>query len=182
MNIPGRVLLDTNVLNFTLDWGEAIFEGGDIPGYAYDRDAADILALEGIFMTGRRAAWQLAISPSTYYEISATSDPARRAALERWFGELWYYWREIFEQEGLSDAKADSLARRMEPYDFLACFPQRSDRELISHAIAYNCDGFCTRDWRTILNHRHKVRCLNLHFLSPAEWWEFIRPYAPLWV
>jgi hypothetical protein len=182
MDIPGRVFLDTNVVNFTLDWGEAIFDGGEIPDYLPAQVGADILALRDIFLTGQRASWQLAISPQTYNEIQATSDPERRAALERWFGELWFYWRKFFEQDDLSDLDAESLAKRLVPAQFLAAFPQSSDRELIAYAVAYGCDAFCTRDRKTILRHRHELNGLPLRIFTPAEWWAAIAPYAGLWV
>ena len=52
MDIPGRVLLDTNIVNFILDWGEAIHDGGEIPAHVSDRDAEDIVALRDIWLTG----------------------------------------------------------------------------------------------------------------------------------
>lgn len=182
MDIPGRVLLDTNIVNFILDWGEAIHDGGEIPAHASDTDAEDILALRDIWLTGQRASWQLAISPRTYYEIAATTDPIRRAALEGWFGELWLYWREFFDQYQLSDSDADSLARRLVPSDILSALPDNSDRELLAHAIAYDCDAMCTRDRKTILRHRDKLTRVRVRILTPTEWWAAISDYAGLWV
>ncbi len=182
MDIPGRVLLDTNIVNFILDWGEAIHDGGEIPAQVSDRDAEDILALRDIWLTGQRASWQFAVSPRTYHEIAATTDPARRAALEGWFGELWLYWREFFEQYQLSDFDADSLARRLVPSEILAVLPDRSDRELLAHAIAYECDAMCTRDRKTILRHRDKLKLVPVRVFTPTEWWAAISKYAGLWV
>ena len=182
MNLPRRVFLDTNVVNFTLDWGEMIFDGKEIASHVHHRDNCDVRALRSIFMARQRASWQLTISPKTYQEIMATPNANRRASLERWFGELWQYWREFFEQEALSDEQADSLARNLKTSEFLRAIPQISDRELIAHAIAYGCDAFCTRDRRTILKHRDKLRGIPLRFISPAEWWTMLRHYAALWV
>ena len=181
MNFPGRILFDTNVVNFTLDWAEVIFDEGDLPSHIHHRDKSDVLALRSIFMTGQRASWQLAISPLTYREIMATPNPDRRASLEKWFGELWQYWREFFEQENLSDECADSLARNLEPSKFLLAIPQISDKKLIAHAISYGCDGFCTRDRKTILRHREKLRGVPLCFISPAEWRNLVRRYEAIW-
>lgn len=180
IDIPGRVLLDTNVVNFILDWGEAIHDGGEIPAYVSDRDAEDILALRDIWLTGQRASWQLAISPRTYFEIDATTDPARRAALASWFGELWLYWRKCFDEYELSDHDADSLARRLVPSEILAVLPDASDRELLAHAVAYECDAMCTRDRRTILRHRDKLTRVSIRIFTPTEWWVAISPYAGL--
>ncbi len=182
MNIAGRILFDTNLVNLTLDCGEFIFDGGEIPSNIPEKAMDDVIALRAMFLTGGRASWQLAISPLTYQEIDGTPDGARRANLMRWFGELWLYWREFFEAEGLSDEHADSLARRLVDSDFLAPIPQLSDRVLVAHAIAYGCDRFCTRDRRTILRHREKIRGVPLRLLSPTEWWQEVAPYAGLWV
>lgn len=79
VNIPGR-LVDTNVV--ILDHAEALFDGGciatDQPRNAHE----DVDALRNIFWTGRRAHWQVAVSPITYNEIMATSQADRRAALD----------------------------------------------------------------------------------------------------
>ena len=181
MDIPGRVLLDTNVVNFILDWGEVIHDGGEIPAHVSDRDAEDILALRDFWLTGQRASWQLAISPRTYDEIAATSNLARRAALERWFGELWLYWREFFDSSQLSDSDAESLARRLVPSEILAVLPDPPDRELLAHAIAYQCDAMCTRDRKTILRHRDKLKIVPVRILTPTEWWRLVSAHAGLW-
>ena len=39
MDIPSCVLLDTNIVNFVLDWGEVIHDGGEVPAHVSDRDA-----------------------------------------------------------------------------------------------------------------------------------------------
>lgn len=180
---PTRILLDTNVVNFTMDWGEVIFDGGEIPNTLSNRDLRDIVALQGIFATGQRAAWQLAVSPRTFEEIGRTADSGRRASLSGWFNEIWLYWREVFRQENLSDFDAASLARRLSSSKCLAAFPDEPDRELIAHAIAYGCNTFCTRDYRSILRHRNKAGSdLSLQFITPAEWWSELAPYCARWI
>jgi hypothetical protein len=100
--------------------------------------------------------------------------------LESWFQELWLYWREFFEQHELSDIDADSLARRLIPSELLAALPDLSDRELLAHAIAYECDAMCTRDRRTILRHRDKLRPIPVRILTPTEWSAAISRYVAL--
>jgi len=94
-DIPGRIFLDTCTLNFVLDNGEAIFDGGVPLPTAPPRVRADIEALRCLFLTGQRASWQLAISPLSCAEVIATRDPERRKTLEGWFFEVWHYWRGI---------------------------------------------------------------------------------------
>lgn len=181
MNIPGRVLFDTNLVNLSLDFGKLIFDGGELPEDLPSALDDDLTAMEGIFFAGKRAGWQLAISPITYREITNTRNDLRRADLLRWFNELWLYWREVFGQEGLSDDYADSLVEPFIKSISLAALPDTADRALIAHAVAYKCDAFCTRDQRTILQHRDKLGELPLRFFSPVEWWQEIEPYAALW-
>ena len=70
--IPGRVFLDTNVVNFILDYGEQIHDGVPLPRHLSDNASKDVLGLYNLFLTGQRASWQLAISARTYEEISHT--------------------------------------------------------------------------------------------------------------
>ena len=175
MHLPRRVFLDTNVVNFVLDHGASIFDG-EVPqeGLSH-RDLEDVDALHLIFRTGERAHWELAISPLTYAEISQTRDPARRASLERWFAEVWTYWRECFAEDGtLSDEYAEELAMTMAQSEQLKAFPDETDRRLICHAIAYECDAFCTRDHKTILRRTKLAPALPLAIFSPKEWGEHI--------
>lgn len=60
--------------------------------------------------------------------------------------------------------------------------PDLEDRLLICDAVVHRCDCFCTRDWGTILKHRHALRELPIQIITPTEWWALIEPYAPLWV
>ena len=181
MDIPSRILLDTNIVNFMLDWGDAIHDGFEIPSSILYQDATDILALRHLWLTAQRASWQIALSPRTYSEISATTDPIRRAGLENWFGELWLHWREQFTLAELSDGDAESFALRLVPSEVLAALPDTADRELVAHAIAYGCDAMCTRDRKTILRHREKLKIVHIRILTPSEWWGSVSKYASLW-
>ena len=175
-------MFDTNLVNLTLDCGEFIFDGGKIPEKLPEKAMPDVEALKGMFVTGRRASWQLAISPVTYDEVVATADPKRRKQLLDWFNKLWLYWRNFFdEDDDLSDEHANSLARRLVDSKYLAALPQRSDRILVAHAVAYGCDAFCTRDYKTILKHREKLSLVGLRFLSPTEWWRDVEPFSGIW-
>lgn len=74
--LPGRVFLDTCVVNLILDFGEQVHENGIIEESVSPRLRADIEALRDIWTTGQRATWQLTISPLTYREVTATGDPS----------------------------------------------------------------------------------------------------------
>lgn len=182
--VATRILFDTNLVNRTLECGEFIFEHGEIPPTIPEKDLPDVRALRGMFLTGRRASWQLAISPLTYSEIRATRDPVKRETLLVWFNKLWVYWRNFFEEDDeLSDEHAYSLARRLVDSQYLATLPDRNDRILVAHAVAYGCDAFCTRDYKTILRYREQLsKVVGLRFLSPSEWWQDVEPFEAIWV
>jgi hypothetical protein len=94
-NIPKRVFLDTNTINFILDHGETIFENIS-PEKGYSKSTMDdIFAFHDIFLTGQRAGWQIAVSPMVYPEVFATPDPIRFHNLHTWLNEVFFYWLDI---------------------------------------------------------------------------------------
>lgn len=182
-DVPARVFLDTCVVNFILDYGKQIHEGQPPPAEASVRVIEDIWALYNIFLVGQRAQWELAISPHTYQEVVGTEDTHRRYYLETWFSNLWHYWRAIIQESRAlpSFVEAEDLRIRVLASDTLHALPDLADRVLICDAIVYRCDLFCTRDWSTILKHRHDLVHLPLEIVTPLEWWAKISPCAPLW-
>lgn len=183
-NIPGRVFLDTCVVNFILDYGEQIHEGLQLPPGVNHRVAQDIEALYNIFFVGQRAMWQLAISPHTYQEIANTQNTHRHGQLEYWFKDLWQYWKDIVHQDDdlPSFIEAEDGRVHLLSSTELHSLPDLADRVLICDAVVYKCELFCTRDWSTILKHRAHLNDLPLEIVTPMEWWSKIKPYAQLWV
>jgi len=182
-NLPTRIFLDTCTLNFILDYGECIFEGTEPPPGTNDRVVRDIHAFYNIFLTGRRAFWQLAISPFTYVEILQTRKLKKRLYLQKWFMEVWDYWLTIRQTAKDFPSFVEAENMKIEVLSSLAphALNDIEDRVLICDALSYRCDCFCTRDWKTILKYREELRSLPIRILTPTEWWELIRPWAPLW-
>jgi hypothetical protein len=180
--IPGRVFLDTCVVNFMLDYGQQIHDGASLPSLG-PREVADVEALRELLLIGQRAMWQLAISPYTYSEIIRTQDMERLRQLDLWFQELWQYWRSTVEQSNNlpSFIEAEEIRVRTLASGYLAILPDVADRVLICDALVYRCDLFCTRDRSTIVKYRAELRGLPIEIVTPAEWWARIRPHAGLW-
>ncbi len=182
-DVPGRVFLDTSVVNFWMDHGQEISEGTSSISGLPEVDVADINALHCIHITGKRAGWQLAVSPHTYQEVVRTSNVNRREYLERWFLEIWDYWQGIIRDN--SDlptfTEAEATRVRILSSGVLDTLPDLADRILVVDAIVYRCDVFCTRDRRTIIKHRDDLSSVGIPILTPSEWWEMIKPYAALW-
>ena len=182
-HIPGRVFLDTCVVNFTLDYAEQIQDCVPVDRTLPHRVREDVEALKGIFATGQRAFWQFAISPYTYKEVMSTRDASRIHGLESWFLEIWGYWREFLLSDDSLRTFGEAEETRIELLSsrILDVLPELADRVLICDAIVYQCDAFCTRDWSTILRHREDLEDLAIKILTPTEWWAMIRSWAGIW-
>jgi hypothetical protein len=182
-DLPGRVFLDTCVVNFILDYGEQIHDGVDPPLATDDRSLRDIAALRDIFHVGQRAQWQLAVSPHSYQEVLGTTSQQRRTNLDTWVRDIWQYWRDVVEANNdlPTFIEAEHLRVSLLASGLLDCLPDLADRVLICDALVYRCDLFCTRDWTTILRHRSRVADrLPFEIVSPTEWWAKVGPYAAL--
>ena len=182
--VPGRVFLDTNVVNFILEFGSQIHDGAKVLDKCSPRVRSDIEALSGIFLTGQRATWQLAISPHTYREVTATEDQSHANRLESWFFQIWHYWREFLHSDASlpTFSEAEEIRLQLLSSDVLNVLPDTSDRVLVCDAVVYGCDAFCTRDWSTVLSLRDELQDLPTKILTPTEWWSEIRPWAGIWV
>jgi len=180
--IPYRVFLDTSVVNFILDYGEYIHNGVPYPEDASERIISDIEALYNIFLTGQRAPWQLAVSPSTFKEVISTNAPSRRFHLENWFLEIWDYWRNIVASnyDLTNSIEAEDIRINLLASGVLDILSDIGDRLLICDAIVYKAQCFCTRDWNTILKYREHLKNLPIKIVTPKEWWFLIRPYFDL--
>jgi hypothetical protein len=119
--VPGRILLDTNVVNLIVDRGDVIFDEEPFPDEMSTTEREDVIALHHLFRVGERAMWQLAVSPTTYCEIVSTTDAVRRRTLERAFGEYLTYWRHIAAQAGdVDEPYAVDFGRRVATSPILA--------------------------------------------------------------
>jgi hypothetical protein len=182
-DLPGRIFLDTCTLNFALDHSEEIFEAAPSPPDLNERAGRDVNALRGLFQTGQRASWQLAVSDLSLAEIGATADPTRRQHLANWLADVSSYWQAIAanQREFISAASSRATSATILRSGHLDYLPDAADRSLLADALAFGCDCFCTRDWRTMLRRRRSLSRLPIDILTPNEWWERVRPYAALW-
>ncbi|WP_019832406.1 hypothetical protein [Sphingomonas sp. PR090111-T3T-6A] len=172
--VPGKIFLDTNVVNLIVKWPEQVFENVPAPMSVDEKTAHDIEALMHVFFTGQRAYWELAASAKTIEEISNTPDEDVR---ER----LMDYAIQVADQISAGSRHGRDLGRRLNDSTLLSALPDPNDRELLGNAIGMGCDVFCTRDHKTIIKKRHLLPALPLRILTPVEWWQTIKPWAGLW-
>lgn len=181
-DVPGRVFLDTCVVNFWLDHAEQIHDGVAFDDVSTRTRRDDIEAISGILQVGHRANWHLVVSPLTLHELAATREEERRAQLFKLFQEVWQSSRQYREDDVPSPREVARFNRELLPLGRLDVLPDANDRALLFDAIVSGCDAFCTRDWSTIIRHRRELKQLPLRIMRPVEWWNLIRPWASLWL
>lgn len=171
--VPGRIFLDTNVVNLLVRFPDQVFDGEPTRDELDQTTLEDIEALMHIFFVGRRANWVLAASHKTISEIEDTPDERLRSLLKS-------FAMELISPDAEENRYAATVGRRMVDAPFAAALPDLADRELIGNAIGLGCDAFCTRDRRTIIRRRETLRLLPLKVLTPLEWWRHVKPWAGL--
>jgi hypothetical protein len=177
--IPCRVFLDTNIVNCLVKWRRCVFEMEDPPPDLDSTLLWDIESLMHVFHVGARAQWDIVASHKVIDELAQTKNGELREELLEYGVDLASY--SAFNGNDDDHCYADDLARRLRDSSFVSALPDINDRDLIAHAVAYNCGAFCTRDRRSIHSKRDTLRSLPIKILTPAEWWQHIKPWAGLW-
>lgn len=173
--LPGRIFLDTSVVNLLLNHWDYLVENEDLPEGLAPSVLETANAMHGIYTTGHLAFWKFTVSERVWKEVAATNDSVRRSKLEGWLAELWEYQGGGCRRQVLTRARVTEIRRSV------SVLPDHVDRELIIDAVRYGCDAFCTNDRRTILRHRGLLKECPLEIMSPVEWWKKIEPLAEIW-
>ena len=192
-DLPKLIFLDTNIVQNLHSFGEFIFDRVSTPDLEKKlstlcpRVTADIYALADFMALGVRTGWPLAVSPGTQKEFRAIQNPNKRDALTTWEQRLADYFTENFDQsrgetEGSSYSEATRFTslQRSRMADLLKAFPDKQDQQLFIDAVELGCDVFLTMDYKTIWQHRDKVKQFRLHVMRPGELLEYVRPWAGL--
>jgi len=180
--IPRLVMLDTNVVECLVRYSHCIFEQQPAPIELDETRRRDIEALMHVFLVSSRAywSWDFCVSPITLEELERTNNRELRSELL----EYGITFPSAGDNGGISPelaAAGDDLARRVVDSSLFAALPDREDRMILAHAVAYGCDALCTRDRRTIVQKRDRLPKLPLRIMTPEEWWSHIKPWAGLW-
>ena len=192
-DLPKLIFLDTHIVQNLHSFGEFIFDRVSTPDLEKKlstlgpRITADIYALADFMALGVRAGWPLAVSPGTQREFRAIQDPNKRDALTAWEQRLADYFAGNFDQsqgeiEGSSSSEMTHFTsiQRSRMADLLKAFPDKQDQQLFIDAVERGCDVFLTMDYKTIWQHRDKVKQFRLHVMRPVELLEYVRPWAGL--
>lgn len=190
LDLPSRLLLDTCILNRLYNEGGYVFDGGSpISGNAPD---SDLEALRLIMAVNQRAAFQLLVS-LTVAEIANTQEPSVRNPHLSWVLEVLDHWLTMLDEGRARIAEGGTVRHRfkltLELQAFEASLMEIADfrrdpfdRLLLVQYRLGTCDAFLTTDRDTIWCHRAELSKRGVQVLTPADYWELLRPWAPLWL
>ena len=191
-SLPGRILLDTCILNMLYDEGEYIFDNY-LPDDVTEEDLSpDLICLRQIVLVTRRAAFQFVVSPISVMEVSNTQDYSDMVSRLNWLLEMLEYWLGLLEimqdrtSQGGSVRHRFKLSKDLQEYEeqLMKISDLRRDpldRLLLVQYKMGNCDAFLTIDENTIWRHRKELAALGVNILRPLEFWDLLRPWAALW-
>lgn len=191
--LPGRILLDTCILNVLFEEGAYIWDNELSNGVIIEDVDPDIKALNAIFKVNERASFQFVVSPLTIAEVANVQDFLDRERRVRWILDVIDHWLIMLDEIGDRFKEGGSVRHRFKlnpdeqklETELLKISDFRRDpfdRLLMIQYIMGNCDAFLTIDRNTIWKHREKLSDLGIKVLTPLGFWELLKPWAALWL
>ena len=182
--IPWRVFLDSSTLQTLQDYGEFIYDSAEITPtdriWLIPDGFRNVYALQQIMLIGKRAPFELALSPNSLQEVI---DRGRYDYLQ-WALEMIDYWQgclAAYEDVGSPfSERGKALARKIGTGKF--GYLSQKDAKLIRDAVLLECDAFLTMERKLPKNAPHIERELAIKVLQPNNYWELLRPWAALFV
>lgn len=190
-NLPGRVFLDTNVLQYLQDFGEYIFDNynehdeeecfvcGKTTITKDDRLYGEIEALVQIFGINVRTPFEIAVSDNTFLEVSGKRD----SRFNQWFYDVLDHWQLIMSEYQDSPFSAESQAmyeKAKTDTSLLGSFSEK-DQKIVLDAIKYDCDAILTTDFAKEKNKQRWVwDTYKLAIVTPSEFVKMIKPFVAL--
>ena len=190
--IPGRIFLDTNVLQYVQDFGEYIFDNyresedcfqsGKKTIRKGERLFNEIVALHDFFINVNRAHFEFALSEAVYREVMDKKD----SHFLRWFHDVWDHWEAVvseYEAGEAFSAEAEKRYQKALADKSLSGSLSQKDWKIVLDAIHYDCDALLTVD-RFARDQNKKLyifKSYKLMILMPSELMELIKPYQALW-
>ena len=116
--IPGRIFLDTNILQYLQDFGEYIFDD-----YVESEDCFlsvkktirkgerlfnEIEALHDFFINVNRVHFEFALSEAVYREVMDKKD----SHFQRWFNDVWGHWEAVVSGYEAGEAVSPQAEKR----------------------------------------------------------------------
>lgn len=191
-SIPGRIFLDTNVLQYLQDFGEYIFENyRENEEYFQGRKRRiikgtrifnEIEALRDFFISINRAQFEMALSHAVYQEVTARGD----MRFIQWFHDVWNHWEAVVSGykngEAFSENAETNFKRAINDNSMHGSLSEK-DKNIVLDAIRFDCDALLTVD-KYSRDQNKKIyvfRNYSLMILTPVDLMEIIKPYQALW-
>jgi len=181
--LPGRLFLDSSVLQRLEKYGEFIYDGGSIDEddriWSVPGGVDNLEALRRIMFVGQRAMFELVLSSNSFREV----EDSGQSSYLMWAHEVFCYWQEVlrdYDEHGISPftGRGAELAWKLESPKF--GYLGKKDSLLIRDAILLECDAFLTMDTKLERNGGHIERELRLNVMSPNGYWKLLEPWAAL--
>jgi len=180
--IPGRVFLDSSTLQTLQDYGEFIYDGGEIAQedriWSIPDGFRNVEALRQIMLVGSRASLQLVLSRNSLEEVL---DRGRYDYLQ-WALEMLEYWEGCLaayeDSRSAFSGRGAALAAKLTESRF--GYLSAKDANLIRDAVLLECDVFLTMERKLPKNATHLEQALGIEVLQPVGYWDLLRPWAAL--
>jgi len=180
--IPGRVFLDSSTLRTLQDYGEYIYNGGEITQenriWSIPNGFENLEALRQIMLVGNRGPLQLVLSHHSLKEVSDRGNPDYL----QWAYEMLDYWEGCLatyeESSSAFSGKGVLLSSKLQERQF--GYLSTKDAALIKDAVLLECDAFLTMERRLPRNATHLEQKLEIKVLQPIGYWDLLKPWAAL--
>lgn len=189
-NIPRRIFLDTNVLQYIQDFGEYIFDNyceneeylvSPKKSIITKKDPlfAQIIALHDLFNGRGRDFFELALSDTVYEEVIKR----KHKDFLSWFFEIWDYWQttlESYKSQPITQQATQRYNIARNDHSLLGNL-SKLDKKIVLDAINLDCDALLTVDKFAKGNFQLFVfEKYKLMVLRPTDLIEIILPYQAL--
>jgi hypothetical protein len=180
-NLPKRIFLDSSVLQTLQDYGEYIYDVGELEDefriLRTPNGLRNLNALRDIMIIAQRANFEFALSENSLNEVVEKVD----FSYMRWAHEMLDYWIDCiksYETHNAFSGKGKDVLKRIkeEQFDYLSI----KDKLLIFDAVLLECDAFLTMEEKLTRNAENIEKKLGLRILRPFEYCEVLQPWAAL--
>jgi hypothetical protein len=180
--IPSRVFLDSSTLQTLQDYGEFIYDGGEIAQenriWSIPDGFKNIDALRQIIIVASNASFQMALSHNSLKEVL---DRGRYDYLQ-WALEMLDYWEScLAAYEDSSSAFSGNgviVSAKLQENQF--GYLSTKDAILIRDAVALECNVFLTMERKLPRSAVHIEQNLGIKVLQPIGYWDLLKPWAAL--
>jgi len=189
-NLPKRIFLDSNVLQYLNDFGKYIFdhyrESGDYFLSSNGRKISkenrlynEIVALGKIFLGIDRANFEFAVSKSVLKEVLRKKD----GSYTQWFFDIWQHWQSIVKSYNGSafSRRATMNLSKINGDKSIVQGISKEDRLILFDALRFDCNVILTVDrYRNRQNEIYdKYKTMILY---PTDFIEILEPFRALYL